>query len=295
MDKWLNYHHLFYFKTIAEFGSVTKAAGKLHLGQSALSTQLMQFEDKLGVLLFERKHKKLILTEAGMATLDYANEIFKLGSELLEVLQDRLIPQQTHVQLGALDSIPKNIIYSLIKAAYKINECNVTVLEGKDDELLRELAAHRIDLILTNHLPRVGDGVKIVSKSIAKLPIWVCGHIKFSELKRDFPKSLMGKPFILPTHHSFLRASLDHFFKLNQISVKAIAETQDTSLQKIIGSDGLGLMALSSFEAGLLLKETGLKKIGTLPGVFEEIYLVAAARKIENPISSALFKSFSLT
>ncbi len=62
MSPWINYHHLFYFKTIAEEGSVSKAAGKLRIGQPTLSAQLKQFEDAIGVQLFERQHKKLLLT-----------------------------------------------------------------------------------------------------------------------------------------------------------------------------------------------------------------------------------------
>lgn len=58
MNPWLNYHHLFYFKVIAEEGTVSKAAEKLRIGQPTLSAQLKQFEDALGVQLFERQHKK---------------------------------------------------------------------------------------------------------------------------------------------------------------------------------------------------------------------------------------------
>lgn len=272
---------------------MTRAAQKLRIGQSALSTQLSQFEDKLNVSLFERKNKRLILTEAGRIALEYANEIFKMGSEMLEVLQDRATPLKTHVQLGALDSIPKHLIFELVKAAYKISNCSVTILEGKDDELLRELNAHRIDLILTNHLPKVTEGTKIVSKLVAKLPILICASTKYQSLKKDFPKSLNGQPFVMQTNHSYIRESLEHYFRLNNIKVNIVAETQDTSLQKIMGSNGVGLVPLSSIAAESLLKNGELKKIGTLEGVYEQVYLVAASRKIENPISSTLFKDFS--
>ena len=92
MNQWINYHHLFYFKTIAEEGSVSKAAEKLRVGQPTLSAQLKQFEEVLGILLFERQHKKLILTEQGKVALDYAKNIFKMGSEMYEVLHDRVKP-----------------------------------------------------------------------------------------------------------------------------------------------------------------------------------------------------------
>ncbi len=190
MDSWLNYHHLYYFRVIASEGSIAKAAQKLRLGQPTLSAQLKQLEDRIGIQLFDRQHKKLILTESGRIALEYATEIFKMGHEMVEVLHDRLIPERTHVQLGALDSILKHLIFRLVKAAYALGPCSVSILEGKDDELIRELSTHRIDLILTNHIPSIADGKHIYSRLIAKLPVVVCAAPQFKSLKKGFPTSL---------------------------------------------------------------------------------------------------------
>jgi LysR family transcriptional activator of nhaA len=70
MDSWLNYHHLNYFRVIAQEGSIARAAQKLRLGQPTLSAQLKQLEEHIGIKLFERKHKKLILTESGRIALE---------------------------------------------------------------------------------------------------------------------------------------------------------------------------------------------------------------------------------
>ncbi|MFZ4405227.1 MAG: LysR family transcriptional regulator, partial [Pseudobdellovibrionaceae bacterium] len=156
MSSWINYHHLLYFKTIAEENSVSKAALKLRLGQPTLSAQLKQFEENIGVKLFERQHKKLVLTEQGKVALDYARNIFKMGEEMYEVLHDQLTPNRVHLQIGALDSIPKQIILQLSKAALKVQACTISLIEGKADEIIRELNAHRIDLFVTNHLPPAG-------------------------------------------------------------------------------------------------------------------------------------------
>ena len=101
MKAWLNYHHLFYFRAIATEGSVIKAARKLRLGQPTLSTQLKQFEDNLGQQLFERKGRTLQLTEAGQMVLEYANEIFALGDEMVEAINDRLHSGRVDVTIGA--------------------------------------------------------------------------------------------------------------------------------------------------------------------------------------------------
>jgi LysR family transcriptional activator of nhaA len=294
MDSWLNYHHLYYFKTIASEGSIAKAAKILRLGQPTLSAQLRQLEDKLGIQLFERQHKKLILTEQGRIALEYSSEIFRMGSEMVEVLHDRLIPTRTHVQLGALDSIPKHLIARLIEAAYRAGNCTVSVLEGGDSELVRELLAHRIDLILTNHPPSVADDRKLFMRSLAKLPVVLCASPKFRDLKKNFPKSLDQVPFVMPTRHSKLRQDIDHYLNTHGIQPDIVAEIQDTSLQKILGAHGIGVLPINELGAASLIKKGDLVKVGTLEGIHEELFLVSASRKIENPISSRLLKNFTL-
>jgi LysR family transcriptional activator of nhaA len=216
-----------------------------------------------------------------------------MGSEMMEVLQDRLKPEKFHVQLGALDSIPKHLIARMVESAYAIAPCSVSVLEGDDGLLVRELLAHRIDLILTNH-PPVADGKKIFVKSLGKLKVVVCGASKFKSVKKEFPRSLDGMPFVMPTRHSKLRQDLDHYFETHHIRVDISAETQDTSLQNMLGSKGLGLLPVSAIGAQSLLKGGGLIELGVLEGITEEIFLVSASRKIENPVSSKLLKTFSI-
>jgi len=129
MSVWINYHHLYYFKTIAEEGSVSKAAEKLRLGQPTLSAQLKQFEENLGVQLFERQHKKLVLSEQGKIAFNYAKNIFKTGNEMYEALHDRLRPAKINLQIGALDSVPKELVTLLAEAAYKIDSCHLNLIE----------------------------------------------------------------------------------------------------------------------------------------------------------------------
>ena len=289
--QWLNYHHLYYFRTIAIEGGIAKAAEKLRLGQPTLSTQLKQLEETVGKPLFERRNRKMVLTDAGKSALDYANEIFRLGNEMIEVLQDRNLNNQTHIQIGALDSVPKSIILSLVSEAYKIApNCTVSILEGKGDELFRELYNHKIDLILSNY-PAALEQKKVYSRSVAKLPVSIFGSKKYQSIKKSFPQSLKGKPFVLPTAHSKLRHDLEHYFKLQDIQIVSAAETQDTSLQKLLASNGIGLAPFS--ETGHHPEEN-LIRLGRLKGVYEEVWLISAQRKLENPISAKLMDTFSL-
>lgn len=214
---WLNYHHLFYFRAIAVEGTVAKAAKKLRLGQPTLSTQLMQFEAALGHKLFERRQKRLHLSDAGRVALDYANEIFRLGDEMVEALADRLSAERVAVSIGAMDAVPKLLTLKLVESAQSAHDCSVSVAEGHGDELIRELKAHRLDLLVANYAPSVTDGQGLYARRIARMPVVVCGARKFAHLKRGFPGSLDGQPFVMPSVGSRLRHDVDHYLKLAQI------------------------------------------------------------------------------
>lgn len=294
MNPWINYHHLFYFKVIAEEGSVSKAAVKLRVGQPTLSAQLKQFEETLGVQLFERQHKKLILTEQGKVALDYSKNIFRMGSEMYEVLHDRLKPLKPHLHIGALDSIPKQIVLQLVKHAYRISPCQVTLSEGKADELLRELGAHRMDLMLTNFLPTGVDAKGLFPKSITKKNVAIYGAPKFKGLRKGFPKSISGEPVILPSYDSRLRQDLDHWAKAHSIELNIIAESQDIAIKKLMATEGMGLMPSATHTVTGQVLRGELVEIGLLQGVHEELLLVTAQRKIQNPIAAKLIDRFTV-
>jgi LysR family transcriptional activator of nhaA len=294
MSPWINYHHLFYFKAIAEEGSVSKAAEKLHIGQPTLSAQLKQFEDTLGITLFERQHKKLILTEQGKVALDYAKNIFKLGSEMYEVLHDRLKPNRPTLHLGALDSVPKQILLQLTKQALKLAPCQVTISEGRSDELLRELTSHKIDLVVTNFLPTGIDAKGLFPHPISKKNIAFYGAPKFKSLRKDFPKSLSGQPMVLPTYDSKLRYDLDHWSKLNSLELNIVAESQDIAVKKLLAMEGIGLIATASHSVMAQILGGELLEIGKLQGVHEELFLISAHRKIPNAVAANLMAHFSV-
>ena len=291
----MNYHHLFYFKTIAEEGSVSAAAVKLRLGQPTLSAQLKQFEEILGVKLFHRNNRRLTLTEHGIVAFEYAKQIFRMGSEMQQVLKDQLKPHQAHLHIGALDSIPKQVILKLVQTALKENSsCQVTLSEGKVDELVRELLGHQMDLIITNFIPMGRDSHRLFPKLISKSPVGVYGSSKFKYLKKGFPQSISRQALILPTHESKLRQDVEHWAKLHQVQLHVLVESQDISVKKLMAIQGMGVIPAASYAVSLQVKHQELYLIGELEGLHEELYLVTGDRQFENPLSSHLRKKFQI-
>jgi LysR family transcriptional activator of nhaA len=287
---WLNYHHLYYFKVIASEGSIAKAAQILSLGQPTLSAQLKQFEESLGVALFDRQHKKLLLTEQGRNALEYANEIFAMGNEMLQVLQDRPLNQRLHVSLGALDTVPKPLILEILQAGRKHDEdVSFSILEGPGDILHRDLQLHRLDLVISDYAPSSPENAGLHAKKIARFPVAAYASPQFRPLKKSFPESLDGAPLILPTAaHSQLRHDITTYFNQRKWVMDVVVETQDTSLQKLMGAEAWGIILAPSFAVEDLVKRKELVLLGELDGIFEEFFLVSASRKIANPVAAKL-------
>lgn len=292
--KWLNYHHLLYFRTIATEGSISKASEKLRLGQPALSAQLKTLEESLGHQLFERKNRKLILTAAGKAALAYANEIHEKGQELLEVFsQQSFTEKQLHINIGALDSVPKSLITNLVEYCRSLGDCQVKVLEGRGEELIREIDSHQLDILISNYPAPAGSFDGIYSRPLGKVPINLYGAKKFKKLAKSFPLSIKDQPIVLPTSHSKLRQDIDHYLNLNGIYFKKVAEVQDTSVQKLLAVDGEGMIAIPEFSIKNTIFEKSLHFIGKLDGVFEEFWIISAQRTIDNPVVSKVIKDYN--
>ena len=290
---WLNYHHLFYFWVTAKEGSINKASKKLGVGQPTISTLIKTLEESLEQNLFNRKNRALALTEVGKVVFDYASQIFALGNELLEVVKDGTFSQRVHVHFGVLDSVPKHLVQSLILSAQKAGPCVVSILEGDEEYLFRELQSHRVDLVVSNFPASIGDKKQFFSRFLAKHSVAIYGAKIFQPLKRKFPSSLQGQPFIMPSLHSKFRHDLNHFFQTNNINVNTIIETQDTSIQKLLGIQGMGLIPLPEFAGVELVKEKKLFKLGTLQKVTEDFWLVSSPRKFQNPIARNLMENFN--
>ena len=158
--------------------------------------------------------------------------------------------------------------------------------------MLRELAAHRLDLFVTNFIPSTLDTKNFSYRPIQKTPVAIYGAKEFKPLQSKFAQSLSNKPFLLPTHDSKLRKDFEHWARLNGVTTNAVAETQDVSLQKLMAAEGLGLIPTTYQSVESLVKNKILFEIGTLTEVYEEVFLITAQRKITNPIASKLVRSF---
>ncbi len=153
----LNYHHLRYFREVAHEGNLTRAADRLNLSQSALSTQIRQLEDRLGHPLFDRVGRQLKLTEVGRIALDHADRIFGTGEELIATLQ-RSSAARPPLRVGALSTLSRNFQLQFLSPIIKAGDIGIILRSGGAAELFEALKSLALDVVLTTEPPHAGQG-----------------------------------------------------------------------------------------------------------------------------------------
>ena len=101
-----------------------------------------------------------------------------------------------NIELGALDSTPKQVMLQLTQAALKIAPCSISLLEGKFKELMRDLSAHKVDSAITNFLPKIEATKSLYHKVISMRNLGIYVAPRFKKLRKDFPKSLDGQSLV---------------------------------------------------------------------------------------------------
>ncbi|HUP58106.1 MAG TPA: LysR family transcriptional regulator [Bdellovibrionota bacterium] len=282
----INFHHLYYFYSIAEERQIARAARRLRLGQPTLSTQLKQFEEFLGYRLFDRKRgQALTLTPRGEILYRYASEIFRLSDEMLAAAQGLKSEGSLQLRLGALDWLPKQEVSELIAVITSEFDCFVSVHEDTAENLLARLAAHEFDLIITNS-PASEDPLR--THRIAVLPILIYGAPRFRGLKDGFPESLENEPIILPTRHGRTRQVIDDYFESRGIRLKVVGEAQDGELLRRAALRGTALVPLSPSTIDAEINRGDLVAIGELAQAYEEVWIISTPRLVNHPVVSFL-------
>src|SRR5687768_17015269 len=197
--EWLNYHHLLYFWAVAHEGSIAAATRKLNLTQPTISAQLRLLEESLGVKMFEKSGRSLVLTEAGRVALRYADEIFALGRELRDTLRDRPTGRPVRVHVGIADVVPKLVAYRVLRPAFAAaSEVEMVCREASSETLLVLLSQHEVDVVLTD-APASGAPLRAYNHLLGEsgTTLFAAPSLAASLKKKPFPKSVNGAPLLM--------------------------------------------------------------------------------------------------
>lgn len=290
MQAWLNYHHLFYFWTVAKTGSVSAAALQLKVSQPAISTQIKQLEASLGDRLFERSGRSLRLTEAGEVALRYAEDIFTTGREMLDALRGRPTAKPARLVVGVADVVPKLVAHRLLEPARRlVPEVTIVCREDKTDRLLAGIAQAGLDLVLAD-APVTGHArTKAFNHVLGKSPVTFFAAPQLAaSLKRGFPKSLDGAPLLLPAEGTMLRRAIEHWFEQNDLRPKIVAEFEDSALMKVFAQHGEGVCPAPRVIEREVRQSFGIVPLGRVREIEESFYAITVERRITHPAVVAI-------
>lgn len=281
----LNYHHLRLFWEVSRLGSLRAAAARLHLSQPTISAQIKMLEKTLGQRLFDRTARGLTPTSQGRLMADYAAEIFSLGADMVRALQEQSGRLTLRLNIGITDSLPKLVGWRLIGPAMKaFPNLQLSCAEGHVQDLLGQLAAGRLDVVISDEAPPSSMPVKAFDHRLGESPVTFCAAPALArKFSRDFPASLKNAPVLLPAGRTAWRHEIDRWFDSQRIQPRVVAEFDDAALMKTAAADGLGVAPIAQIVLDEASDRYGLDAIGEPVRCGFSCHLITLERTMRHP------------
>lgn len=286
----LNYHHLRYFWAVAREGSLVAAGRALRVSHPTLSAQIRSLEDQLGLALFTKVGRRLVLTDEGRVVYRYADEIFSLGREMVDAVTSGASERALRLNVGVADVVPKLVVRRLLEPALRLPESvRLVCTEGSFEELLGDLATHALHVVLSDSPVPPGSHVRAFDHLLGESAISFFGAPALARACRPgFPTSLRDAPMLLPLENLTLRRSLDEWFARQHITPRVVAEFEDSALLAVFGGDGLGIFAAPAVVEAEVVAQYGVEVVGRTAQLRERFYAISVERRLEHPAVVAI-------
>jgi LysR family transcriptional activator of nhaA len=284
----LNLHHLRLFRAVATDGTLTGAARRLNLSQSALSTQLRALEASLGHDLFERRGRGLVLTEAGRIALDHAEAIFRAADDLAATLRDTGRTRRA-LRVGALATLSRNFQMQFLRPLIGRPDVEVILRSGSQPQLLQGLETLTLDIVLTNLVPSRDASSPWLVHPLDEQPVSLIGTpARVGGRLRPLAALLAEEPLILPTAETGLRAAFDALVVRLGVTPAIAAEADDMAMIRLLTRADAGLAIIPPIVVRDELAAGALVEAATLDGLTEPFVAVTLQRRFPNPLVSEL-------
>ncbi|HSN71160.1 MAG TPA: LysR family transcriptional regulator [Steroidobacteraceae bacterium] len=278
----LNYRYLRYFWAVAHAGNLGQAAAQLNVSQSALSVQIKKFEEQLGHALFERKGRGLVLTEAGRIALDYADVVFRTGEELLGTLAGRRGADRQTLRVGAITTLSRNFQLELLHPLLDRADVKLIVRSGSLRELLVQLDAHEIDVVLANQAVRRDAGVPWYNHLLNEQPVSLVSRPEIATGGFRFPQDLAHVPVLLPSLESEIRVAFDRVLELAEVRPTILGEVDDMAMLRLLARESSGVTLVPPVVVREELESGALVERSRIPDITERFYAITGARRFPN-------------
>ncbi|NBB92606.1 MAG: LysR family transcriptional regulator [Gammaproteobacteria bacterium] len=284
----LNFRHLHYFWVVAKEQHLTRAAERLHVSQSAISSQIRQLEEELGHELFLREGRTLRLTEIGSLVLGYAESIFDLGAELLETVGGgREAPE---LRVGAVATLSRNFQQNLLRPVIGDENLHLVIESASLEELIERLRVHKLDLILSNRPVTADDQLPLSCRRIARQSVCLVGPPRDGRRAFRFPQDLADTALLLPGHSSEIRSQFDLLCEELGLAPRIWAEVDDMAMLRLIARDSGRVAMVPEVVVQDELQQGILRKYCEVPDLHENFYAITARRHFRSEVLGRLLE-----
>jgi LysR family transcriptional activator of nhaA len=157
------------------------------------------------------------------------------------------------------------------------------------DEFLAELALHRLDVVISDGPAPAGVAVRAYSHLLGECDTtFFAAPAIGNKLRRQFPQSLNGAPFLMPGTHSAVRRMLDEWFHANAIKPRIVAESDDSALMADLAMAGMGVFPAASVIESEVKRQYSVAVVGRSKELRRQFYAISGERKVKHPAVSAI-------
>ncbi len=243
------------FESAAGKLNFSLAAKQLYLSQPAVSMQIKQLEENIGLPLFEQMGKKIFLTEAGRELFQYSRNITQQLADMEAVFDEMKGLGKGKLTLSVVNTANYFTPQLLARFCQRYPEINVILQVANRDAVLKQLADNSTDLAILGQPP---DGLDISAEPFLDNPLVVISALDhpLAKLKRVKFARLAEETFLSREQGSGTRSAMERVFAQHHIQphISMEMETNEAIKQAVQAGMGLGILSQHSIELEL---ETG--------------------------------------
>ncbi len=278
---YINYNHLYYFWHVYREGSVVGAAESLFLTPQTITGQIKSLEERLQGKLFKRKGRGLEPTELGELVFRYADKMFTLSQEMLDIINYRK-ESSLLFDVGVADALSKRLVSNILSAAVSEGEpIHLRCFESTHELLLEQLSQHKLDMIISDCPIDSTQQEGLFSVKIGECSVSFWGSNP--QPQPPFPFCLQERRLLIPGRRSMLGRRLLNWFNAQGLQVEILGEFDDAALMKAFGAVHNAIFVAPTRYAHDLFTDESMVEIGRVDSVMEEYHAIFAERMIQHP------------
>jgi len=289
----INFDHLYYFWQVCKEGSVVGAAEALFLTPQTITGQIKALEERLDGKLFKRQGRGLVPSELGQLVFRYADKMFMLSQEMLDIVNYRK-ESNLLFDVGVADALSKRLVSQVLETAVVVDneQIHLRCFESTHEMLLEQLSQHKLDMILSDCPVDSSQ-----QEGLFSLKLGECGISFFCRQPAPdlpFPACLEQRKLLIPGRRSMLGRKLLNWFNTQGIQVEILGEFDDAALMKAFGMYHNAIFVAPTLYAQDTYSDDNVVEIGRIDSVQEEYYIIFAERMIQHPaVQRVCNKDFS--